>query len=58
MGKYSDIESMLIQRGQNLFPFVEMDKPRDWRLIEEVLENIPLDGERLMTEDELFSFYE
>jgi len=58
MGKYDDVDSMLVQRGQGLFPFVEIDQPRDWAIIDDMLSLMPSCGERLMTVEEVLGFYD
>lgn len=58
MGKYDDISYRLISHCDELFPFAFMDQARDWTKIDAMTSLIPLDGERLMTSEEILGFYE
>lgn len=57
MGKYDDISYRIRTHIDELVPFAHMGQPRDWDKIDEVVSKIPLNGERLMTKDELKVFY-
>ena len=58
MGKYDDVSHSLIVRGEELFPMMAFQQPRNWEKIDEVLDHIPIEGERLLTIGEIKYFYE
>ena len=58
MGKYDDISYRIRTHIDELIPFAHMGQPRDWDEIGEVVSKIPYEGERLMTEAEIKTFYE
>ena len=58
IGKYDDISYRLISHCDEIFPFRAFDTSRDWDKIDDFVSKIPLDGERLMTSDEVLGFYE
>jgi len=55
---YDGVESCLLRRGEQLFPFSCFDTPRDWDAIRRIMMLIPLDGERFMTSDEILELYD
>jgi len=55
---YDGVESCLLRRGETLFPFTCFGTPRDWDAIRRVMMLIPLDGERVMTRDEILLMYD
>ena len=58
MGKYDDVSRRLITHVDELMPFAHMGKPRDWNKIDQVQQSIPLECDRLLTEEEILTFYE
>ena len=58
IGKYDDISYRLISHCDEIFPFRAFDTSRDWDKIDDFVSKIPLDGERLMTSEEILGFYE
>jgi len=55
---YSKITSGIIQRGEELFPLVNMPRERDYSKIKYCLEFIPFGGERLMSMEEILELYD
>jgi len=58
MGKYDDVSRRLITHVDELMPFAHMGQPRDWNKIDQVQQSIPLECDRLLTEEEILTFYE
>lgn len=58
MSLYTDCKSGLIQRGEELFPIAHMGQARDYFKIQYSMEQIPLNGERLMGQDEVLELYD
>jgi len=58
MGKYDDVSRRLITHVDELMPFAHMGMPRDWEKIDKVQQVIPFECERVLTAEEILSFYE
>ena len=58
MGKYDDVSRHLITHIDEAFPVAHMGQPRDWKKIDQVQQSIPLECDRLLTEEEILTFYE
>lgn len=58
MGEYDAVSWRLITHCDEIFPFRAFLVPRNWVKIDEVLSHIPLEGERLMSSEEVLYFYE
>lgn len=58
MSIYDGIESMLLCRGETLFPFTCFDVPRDWVAIGRALDLFKGEGDRFMTSEEILQLYD
>ena len=58
MSYYDDVQSMLLRRGERLFPFSCFDQPRDWEKIGRMMDHLVTSGERVMTPDEILELYD
>lgn len=58
MSYYDDVGSMLLRRGESLFPFSCFDEPRDWAAIGRALDLFKGEGDRFMTSDEILLLYD
>jgi hypothetical protein len=58
MSIYDGIESMLLRRGEKLFPFCAFEPRIDVEAVRRAVDVIPLDGERFMTSEEILRLYE
>ncbi len=55
---YAGVESMLLRRGEQLFPFTCFDEPRDWVKIGAMIDRMVTSGDRFMTPDEIVELYD
>ena len=55
---YDGIESMLLCRGEQLFPFCCFSEPRDWKAIGRAMDLFKGEGDRFMTSDEILLLYD
>lgn len=58
MSIYDLIDSNLIRRGEELFPFASWGQPRDYDKIAEALQVIPYECDRYLSVEELLLFYD
>ncbi len=58
MSIYDGLESMLLRRGETLFPFTCFDTPRDWDAIGRAMDLLKGEGDRFMTPDEILKLYD
>jgi hypothetical protein len=58
MSYYDQVESMLLCRGEQLFPFTCFDEPRDWVAIGRAMSLFKGEGDRFMTPDEILQLYD
>jgi len=55
---YAGVESMLLCRGEQLFPFCCFSEPRDWKAIGRAMDLFKGEGDRFMTSDEILLLYD
>ena len=58
MSIYDGIESLLLRRGELLFPFCCFSEPRDWKAIGRMMDRFKGEGDRFMTSDEILELYD
>ena len=58
MSIYDSCKSGIIQRGEELFPFIHFGTGKDYLKIQYVMEKIPRGGERLMGTGEIIQLYD
>lgn len=58
MSYYDDVQSLLLRRGELLFPFCCFDVPRDWTKIGRMMDFLVTSGDRFMTPDEILKLYD
>lgn len=55
---YTECKSGIIQRGEELFPGAGFGTAKDYEKIDQILQIIPKNGERLMSTEEVLELYD